>query len=209
MIGRVVYAALVTAVLSVALAVPALGAVACSATGEAVQYGSDTWTYHVYVTWDFKGAALPERFNVSLEHLDDCFHFDPDNPTQEDYIVLRRGFSEADSGCVDTEGMTRYRLFWESEIVFGDPDCWMPSRHITWRNDGLTEPCDPLTAGEADLRFISRGVPIGPSPYYEAILIKASDGTCVVCDYFGPMPDCNAWSPAETATWGTVKALYR
>ena len=209
MTRKTVCAALVAALLSGALVVPALGAVACSATGEVEPFGSDSWTYHIYVTWDFKDAAVPERFNLSLEHLDGCFHFNPDNPNQQDYIVLRRGYSAADSGCVDTEGLPRHSLHWESELVFDDPDCWMPWRHLTWRNDGLTAPCDPLVADQAHLRFVSRGVPIGPTMYYEAIVIKASDGTCVVCDYFGPMPDCNWWNPVEGATWSTVKALYR
>ncbi|MFH1864988.1 MAG: hypothetical protein ABIK85_03825 [Candidatus Eisenbacteria bacterium] len=209
MTQRVAYAVLVTAVLSAAFAVPALGAVACSATGEAVPYSSNAWTYNIYVTWDFKEAALPEHFSLSLEHLDDCFHFDPDNPNQEDYIVLRRGFSEASPGCVDTEGVARSMLLWESELAFENLDCWMPSRHLTWRNNGLTEPCDPLPADVAHLRFVSPGVPIGPTMYYDTIVIKADDGTCVVCDYFGPLPDCNWWNPVEPTTWGTVKALYR
>lgn len=209
MTRRTVFVALATALLSAALVVPALGAVACSATGEVEQSGSDTWTYHVYLTWDFGEAAIPERFNLSLEHLDDCFHYNPDSPNQQDYIVAQRGFSEADSGCVDTDGTPRDSIYWESEVVFDDPDCWMPWRHLTWRNDGLTEPCDPLPVGEAHLQFVSRGVPIGPAMYYDAILIKASDGTCVVCDYFGPMPDCNTWAPVESSTWSTVKVLYR
>ncbi len=100
-------------------------------------------------------------------------------------------------------------LYWESEIAYENPDCWMPSRHLTWRNNGLTEPCSPLAADVAHLRFVSAGVPIGPTTYYDAIVIKADDGTCVVCDYFGPMPDCNWWNPVEGTTWGTVKALYR
>jgi len=85
----------------------------------------------------------------------------------------------------------------------------MPWCHLTWLNDALTEACDPLPAGEALLRFVSSGVPIGPVMYCDAILIAASDGTCVVCDYFGPLPDCNSWSPSEGSTWGTVEALHR
>jgi len=209
MTRRVVCAVLVTAALSAALVAPALGAVACSATGEVVPFGADMWTYSIYVTWDFKSAALPEHFSLSLEYLDDCSHFDPDNPDQADYIVLRRGFSSTPPGCVDTEGTPRTSLVWESQIDDENPDCWMPSRHLTWRNDGLTQNCDPLTADTAQLRFVSRGVPIGPTTYYDAIVIKADDGTCVVCDYFGPFPDCNWWNPVEGTTWGTVKALYR
>jgi len=209
MTRRAVFVVLATAFLSAALVVPAMGAVACSATGEVEPYGSDAWTYHVYVTWDFNEVALPERFNLSLEHLEDCFHYNPESPNQQNYVVTRRGFSEADSGCVDVDGTPRNNIHWDSELVFDDPDCWMPWRHLTWRNDGLTEPCDPLTAGEAHLQFISRGVPIGPTMYYNVIQIKASDGTCVVCDYFGPMPDCNEWNPVEGATWSMVKVLYR
>ena len=209
MTQRALLVALATMLLGAVLVVPALGAVACSATGEVEAFGGDAWTYHVYVTWDFGEIPIPERFSFSLAHLDDCFHYDPDSPNQQDYIVTQRGFSEADSGCVDTGGIARNTIVWESEVVYDDPDCWMPWRHLTWRNDGLTEPCDPLPVGEAHLRFVSQGVPIGPTMYYDAILIKASDGTCVVCDYFGPMPDCNWWNPVEGATWGTVKALYR
>ena len=209
MIRETICAATVAVVLSAVLAGPALGAVACSATGEVVPYGANTWTYNIYVAWDFKDAAVPEHFSFSLEHLDDCFHFDPENPDQKDYIVLRRGSSYAAPGCVDTEGLARYTLHWESALEFENEDCWMSSRHLTWRNNGLTEPCDPLPADVARLRFVSRGGPIGPTNHYDWIVIKADDGTCVVCDYFGPLPDCNSWSPAEDTTWGTVKALYR
>ncbi len=209
MTRRTVSVALATTLLSAVLAVPALGAVACSATGEVEQFGSDLWTYYVTVTWDFEEAAIPERFNLSLEHLEGCSHYDPENPNQQDYIVTWRGLSLADSGCVDTEGVPRSSIHWEGYTAFDDPDCWMPWRHLTWRNDGLTEACDPLPAGDALLRFVSRGVPIGPAMYYDAILIVASDGTCVVCDYFGPLPDCNEWSPAEGSSWSMVKALYR
>jgi len=66
------------------------------------QLGSDTWTYYVTVTWNLNDATIPERFNLSLEHLEGCFHYDPDSPNQRDYVVTRRGFSQADSGCVDT-----------------------------------------------------------------------------------------------------------
>lgn len=206
---KTIQVALVTLVLSAVLVAPALGAVACSATGEVVPFGTNTWTYNIYVTWDFEELAVPEHFSLTLEHLDDCFFFDPDNPEQDDYIVLRRGSSEAAAGCVDTEGLARYRLHWESALEVENEDCWMPSRHLTWRNNGLTEFCTPLPADVAHLRFVSRGVPIGPAEYHDAIVIKADDGTCVVCDYFGPLPDCNAWTPVEGTTWGMMKALYR
>jgi len=195
--------------LGAVLVAPTLAATACSATGTVEPLGNDRWTYYVTVTWDFNEAAVPERFNLSLEHLDDCFHYDPENPLQQDYIITRRGFSPADSGCVDTDGTPRNKIHWDSEVVFDDPDCWMPWRHLTWRNDGITVNCSPTYAGDATLRFVSSGVPVGPALYYDAIVIVASDGTCVVCDYFGPMPDCNAWSPLEDSSWGMLKALYR
>ena len=179
MTRRAVFVAFATTFLSAVLVVPALGAVACSATGEVEQLGSDTWTYYVTVTWNFNEAAIPERFDLSLEHLEGCFHYESDSPNQQDYVVTRRGFSQADSGCVDTEGAPRNSIHRDSEVVFDDPDCWMPWCHVTWRNDALTEACDPLPAGEALLWFVSSGVAIGPVMYCDAILIAASDGTCV------------------------------
>jgi len=200
---------IVAGLLATLLPAPALAATACSATGEVEPFGDDAWTYYVTVEWDFHEAAIPVRFNLSLEHLNDCFHYDPENPEQDNYVMTRRGFSAADSGCVDTGGLPRNSIHWESSVVFDDPDCWMPWRHLTWENTGITVDCLPLESGEALLRFVSSGVPIGPALYYDTIMIVASDGTCVVCDYFGPLPDCNAWSPLEAQSWGMLKAIYR
>jgi len=197
------------ALLLFALAAPAFGAVACSATGEVQVLDNDRWTFFVTVDWDFHENARPVRFNLSLEHLDGCIHYDPDAPNQQRYIETRRGFTEADSTCVDVDQNPSHNVVLEGYVEMEDPDCWMPGRHLTWRNDGPTPDCVPKMAGSALLRFVSRGAPIGPTMYYDAITIVADDGTCVVCDYFGPMPDCNMWSPVESSTWGTVKALYR
>lgn len=187
----------------------ALAAVACSAVGEAVPFDENNWRYYVTITWDFNDAALPDRFSVSLAHLDDCTYYDPEDPEQQNYVLLRRGHSTAAPECIDTGGNPQRSIYWEPELVYEDPDCWMPWRHIQWENDGLTVDCLPLTADTATFQFVSKGIPIGPDMYYDAILIKASDGTCVVCDYFGPMPACNDWIPVERSTWSTVKALYR
>jgi len=89
-----------------------------------------------------------------------------------------------------------------------DPDCWLPTLHIFWENSGLTLDCDAPTAGTAMLTFNSYGMPIADQMYYGALIIKAGD-TCVECDYFGPMPDCNTWAPVEEHHWGMIKSLYR
>ncbi len=192
-----------------ALAGPTLAAVACSATGVTEPFGDDEFYFYVTVNWDFNEAARPAGFNLSLEHLDGCSHYDPENPNQEDYILLRRGFSLVDTTCYAENGALEPRIHWEPYLEFEDEECWMPSRHLAWRNDGLTQNCIPTTAGEATLRFVSSGAPIGAAMYYDLIVIKADDGTCVVCDYFGPLPDCNEWSPVEGSSWSTIKALYK
>ena len=197
------------ALIALALATPAIAAVACSATGEIQVLEENRWTFFVTVEWDFNENARPVRFNLSLEHLEGCIHYDPESPNQQRYIETRRGFTEADSICFDTDQNPSHNVILESQVVMSDPDCWMPGRHLTWRNEGPTIDCVPKTAGSALLRFVSRGAPIGPTIYYDAITIFADDGTCVVCDYFGPLPDCNMWSAVESSTWGTIKALYQ
>lgn len=196
--------------ISVCVAVPALSAVGCSATGsvETVE-AHELWEFHVDVTWDFNDAAIPERFNISLEHLDDCIHYQPEAPNQQHYVVPGTASTAAAPGCLDIYSNPSSEVVYVGERVYEDPDCWMPSRFLTYRNDGPTPDCDPLPAGQVRLSFVSRGAPMGPTQYYDIIQIVASDGTCVVCDYFGPLPDCNMWSPVEQSTWSTVKALYR
>ena len=44
--------------------------------------------------------------------------------------------------------------------------------------------------------------------YYDAVVIRAG-ADCVVCDYEGPMPDCNLWAPVRPMRWGTIEALCR
>lgn len=202
-------AAILTSLLCLTLTSGAVAAVACSAVGEAVAFNDSYWRYYITVTWDFHDAAIPDRFSVSLSHLDDCPYYSPDIPEQQNYVQLRRAYSTAEPGCIDVDGNPQRNIYWEPELVYEDPDCWMPGRHLQWENDGLTADCEPVTADSATLQFLSKGIPIGPDMYYDAILIKASDGTCVICDYFGSLPDCNDWVPVETSSWGTVKALYR
>ena len=207
--ARSVLVAIAALLLCLALTGSAIAAVACSAVGEVVVFNEDFWRYYITVTWDFNDAAIPDRFSVSLAHLDDCPYYNPDLPEHQSYVRLRRGYSAAAPGCIDVDGNPQQNIYWEPSLVYDDPDCWMPWRHLRWDNDGLTADCEPVTADSATLQFLSKGVPTGPDMYYDTILIKASDGTCVVCDYFGPMPDCNDWVPVETSSWSTVKALYR
>lgn len=199
----------VTAVLlGAALAGSAGAAVTCNAVGEAHAIGGGQFEFCVTVTWGFMGLAVPDRFDIVLEHLEDCDFYNPDSPFQANYVVPEGGVSDAAPGCLDVQGLPAQQVEWVGEIRFEDPDCWVPTMHIAFENTGSTADCSPLSDGSGTFCFTSYGIPMPERTYYEGILIKAGD-SCLVCDYTGPLPDCNIWSPVETTSWGTIKSLYR
>ncbi len=190
------------------LAGPAAAVVVCGATGEAVSNGDGTFTYCITLEWDFGEFAVPERIDVLLPELEDCEFYDPGNPGQADYLLPGSGTSAAQPGCVDGQGDPVETIEWVGEIALEDPFCWAPTLHIAYTNTGGTSQCDPLTADVGVFCFTSHGLPLPDYTYYENIVIRAG-GLCLVCDYTGPLPDCNMWSPVEHSSWGTIKGLYR
>lgn len=203
-----VIAAAVAVLLIAGLAGQAAAAVACGAVGEVVENHGGTWTYTITVTWDFNEAAVPERFILVLDELDDCMFFDPENPIQENYIMPGPGTSEAAPGCFDVTGAPSSELVWSGEIRRDDVDCWVPSLHLAYENVGPTADCEAVSAGEAVFTFDSYAMPTDTLPYYDAIVIKAGP-YCIVCDYTGPLPGCNDWNSVQEMHWGTIKAIYR
>ncbi len=204
-----VCAGVLAILLSAVFALPALAAVGCDATGEvSIAQGEDQYIYTITVNWDFMGAASPERVMLNLDHLVDCPFYDPDDPIQQNYITPQTSWSEAEGECFDIYGEPADGILWMGDMAMEDPDCWIPTLHIAWANDGPTINCDVPTAGTATFSFFSYGMPINDQMYYGALLIKAGP-YCIECDYFGPMPDCNTWAPVEESRWGTIKALYR
>lgn len=192
--------------IGVMAAVPVFGAVACDAVGEAYPIGGGQFEYRVTITWGFMGAEVPDRFDIVIAHLDDCLFYDPHS--QSNYIVPGHGTSNADEGCFEDRGVVGPQIDWVGEVRFEDPDCWLPALHIAYENTGETSECLPLSDDTGVFTFTSYGLPMSSETYYDVILIKAGD-FCILCDYTGPLPDCNVWSPVEPVRWGTIKALYR
>jgi len=200
---------LVTAVvLGAALLSPAGAAVTCSAVGEAHDIGGGRFEYCVTVTWGFMGFAVPDRFDIALPSLDGCEFYNPDNPFQASYIAPSGGVSDAEQGCLNVQGMPVQHIEWVGEVRFEEADCWLPTLHVAYENVGSTVNCTPLSDGSGTFCFTSYGIPMPSQTYYEGVIIKAGD-YCLVCDYTGPLPECNIWSPVETTSWGTIKSLYR
>lgn len=194
--------------LGAGLAVPALAAIGCGAVGEAHENNDGTYTYTVLLTWEFGEAARPDRINLSIEHLMGCGFYDPQDPVQQDYIIAHEGYSEPDGECFDLSGEPADDIVWVGGLAMDDPDCWMPVLHLFWENSGPTIECLPQGNGSATISFTSYGLPIESQVYHGAIVIKAGD-YCIVCDYEGPLPDCNNWAPVEDSHWGLIKALYK
>ncbi|MBD3367251.1 MAG: hypothetical protein GF405_03615 [Candidatus Eisenbacteria bacterium] len=187
---------------------PLQAATACGATGVAVENDNGSFTYTITLEWDFAGVVVPERVVLTLENLVDCEYYDPDIPIQAKYVQPGLGTSLAAEGCLDVTGAPCEEINWVGRIALEDPDCWVPMIHIAWLNDGDTPDCEPLTADTGEFQFVSYGAPLPVYDYYGAILIRAGD-YCIECDYTGPLPDCNMWSPVEAHSWGTIKSLYR
>jgi hypothetical protein len=194
--------------LGAGLTVPALAAVSCGAVGEVYETNEGTYTYTMMLTWDFGGAATPDRIGLSIEHLMGCDFYDPQNPVQQDYIIVHDGYSQADGECYDTSGEPVDDIVWVGGLAMDDPDCWMPVLHLYWENTGSTIDCIPMTSDSGTFSFTSYGTPIDSQVYYGAIVIKAGE-YCIVCDYEGPLPDCNNWAPIEERHWGLIKSLYK
>lgn len=195
--------------LSAVFALPAMASIACGATGQvAIEPGEDYYVYTITASWDFNGAASPEAVLLNLDHLIDCPFYDPDDPIQQQYIIPETSYSDPLGECLDLTGMPTSQIEWVGGMSMEDPDCWLPTLHVYWANNGPTMECDVPTAGTAVFTFRSYGMPADDQMYYGAFIMKAG-GYCVECDYFGPMPDCNTWTPVEKQSWGTIKALYR
>ena len=167
-----------------------------------------TFTYTITLDWDFAGVVVPERIVLKLEQLVDCQYYNPDIPIQAKYIQPGYGASTAAEGCLDVSGAPCGEIQWVGRIAMEDPDCWVPMIHIAWINDGETRDCEAITADTGVFEFDSYGAPLPPYDYYGVIVMRAGD-YCIECDYTGPLPDCNMWSPVESNSWGTIKSLYR
>lgn len=191
---------------SVGVTAPAFGAIACDAVGEAYPIGGSQFEYRITITWGFLGAEVPDRFDIVIAHLNDCMFYDPQ--TESDYIIPGHGTSTAAEGCYDAKGVVAPQIDWVGQVRLEDPDCWLPALHIAYENTGQTASCLPLSDGTGVFTFTSYGLPLPVDTYYDVILIKAGE-FCILCDYTGPLPDCNVWSPVEPARWSTIKALYR
>jgi len=208
-LARRMCAGVLAILLSAVFALPAMAVIACGATGEvAIAQGEDYYEYSITVNWDFDQGGSPDRFMLNLDHLVDCPFYNPNDPIQQLYIIPQESWSATAGECTTATGQPVDQIQWLGGMAMEDPDCWLPTLHISWENSGPTLECDPPTAGSAVLTFLSYGMPIADQMYYGALMIKTGD-VCIECDYFGPMPDCNTWAPVEEHRWGTIKALYR
>jgi len=206
--ARIVLVAAASLLFGALMAPVAHGVVACGATGEVTEGPNGTFLYTVSITWDFAGFALPEEINLVLPTLDECEFYNPGNPIQALYVVPMGGVSEAQPGCYNVQGMPVDDIAWVGAISELDEFCGIDAIHLEFTNTGSTPNCLPLSADTGLFTFTSYGVPAPSAMYYDAIVIRSGD-ICVVCDYEGPMPECNMWAPVESLHWGTIKALYR
>jgi len=186
----------------------ASGAIACGAEGAVEAGPNGTFIYTVTVTWDFNQAALPEEINLVLPTLVGCEFYQPGNALQGKYVTPLTGVSQAQPGCYDVTGAPSTEIEWVGAVMFEDQYCWIDRTHIEFTNSGATVNCLPLFADSGTFVFSSYGAPLPVETYYDALVIKAGTD-CIVCDYVGPMPDCNLWAPVTKMGWGTIKALYR
>jgi hypothetical protein len=201
--------AVVAAVLvSSVSATNAVAAVACGAVGHVQEGPNGSFIYTIEVLWDFEGAALPEEINLVLPTLLDCEFYQPGNALQSHYVQPLSGTSTAQPGCLDVAGAPSSVIDWVGAMQFEDQFCWIMGPHAQFTNTGDTPDCLPLDADTGVFVFSSYGAPLPTAAYYDAVVIRAGD-ECIVCDYEGPMPDCNLWAPVERVHWTTIKALYR
>jgi len=205
---KTLIAGITAILLGACLVAPLHAATACGATGVAVDNDDGTFTYTITLEWDFAGVVVPERIALKLEHLADCQYYNPDIPIQSKYIQPGMGSSTAAEGCLDVTGAPSDELQWVGRVALEDPDCWIPTLHISWINDGDTRECEAITADTGVFEFDSYGAPLPSYDYYGIIIMRAGD-YCIECDYTGPLPDCNMWSPVASGSWSTIKALYR
>jgi hypothetical protein len=208
--GRIRTAVVTVTALLLGAALPSTAGaiVACEAVGEVNEVGDGRFEYCVTVTWEFLGFTVPDRIDIAVPHLDDCEFYVPGDPVLGEYLVAGVGQSDAEPGCFNAQGRPTEQIAWVGEIRFDEADCWLPTLHVAFENTGATQSCLPLSDDSGAFCFTSYGAPLPEDTYYDVILIKAGD-LCLVCDYTGPLPDCNYWSPVETLSWGTIKALYK
>jgi hypothetical protein len=88
----------------------------------------------------------------------------------------------------------------------GDPH--YPEMGATVKFEHDESGCEPDWSGTATLVFYSMFGPGDPQTHLGALGIKASTYTDEGA-IFGVLPLCECGNPAEHASWGTVKALYR
>jgi len=193
--------------LAAATAAPSGAAISCYAEGTLQPNANGSFTYIVSVTWDFNGIVVPDRVALVLEHLDDCPYIDPENPSQS-FLIPRDGWSDAEAGCLDEGGSPTDEIVWKSTLELDDPDCWAPHLQISYANTGPTASCLPLTADTGRFTFSSFASPLPAMEYYNVVVIHAGS-FCIYCDYIGPLPDCEPFTPAGQFGWGMIKALYR
>ncbi|MFH1501458.1 MAG: hypothetical protein ABIG03_00280 [Candidatus Eisenbacteria bacterium] len=205
---RTAVVAVTAILLGAMLAGTASAVVTCDAVGEATPLGDGRFEYGITITWGLMGLAVPDRFDIVLAHLEECEYYQPGDPLYVDYLTPGTGRSDATPGCSADQSFPVEQIEWIGELRTDDADCWVPSLHIAFENVGSTESCLPLSEGSGTFSFTSFGTPLPVDTYYDVVIIKAGD-LCLVCDYTGPLPDCNYWSPVENRSWGTVKALYR
>jgi len=186
----------------------AQGAVACGAVGDVTEGQNGAYIYTVTVTWDFGGEALPDEINLVLPTLFDCEFYTPGNALEENYVMPLGGTSLAQPGCYDVAGAPSSTIAWIGTMRFFDEFCWIEGVHVRFANTGATVNCLPLSADTGVFSYGSFGAPLPSAVYYDALVIRAGD-ECIVCDYEGPLPDCNLWAPVEQTTWTTIKVLYR
>jgi hypothetical protein len=194
--------------LGACLAGSASAAVVCSAVGDVEGTGDGTFTYCITVTWGLNGAAVPERIDLLVDNLTQCEFYNPGDPIQARYIQPVGGTSTAAGGCYDESGYPIDEIAWVGQVAYEDPDCAVQALHVGYTNSGATSHCTPLSEDDGVFCFKSYGVPLPVHTYYNAIVIRAGE-YCLFCDYTGPLPDCNMWSPVSAVRWGTIKALYR
>jgi hypothetical protein len=152
------------------------------------------WKYCMDIEWSTSGHGLSHT--VLFIGLEDCLLYcDPGYFAFPDPA----GTGPGEGGCTV--------IYHGSFLCGGDPTVPGDDGPTLKFEYDETVGCEPAASGTATLCFYSMGVPTEPQIFVNYLGIKYG-GDIDTGDLEGVLPSCIT-SPVESASWGTVKALFR